>query len=90
MNSMVPEVHQGVHILHGDQVNTAAIATITTIRTTHWNIFLAPKANGTITTITRLYTNFRLVNKSHNLHAVTLKNQSIKTKKAPPLRTELF
>jgi hypothetical protein len=87
---MVPEIDQGIHILHSDQVNTAAISSIATIRTTHWNIFFTPKANGAITTITRLYTNFRLVNKSHNLHAVTLKNQPIKTKKAPPLRTELF
>jgi hypothetical protein len=81
---MVPKIHQGIHILHCNQIDTAAIAAIAAIRSTHGNIFFTPKANGAITTITRLYTHFRFVNKSHNLHAATLKNQPIKTKKAPP------
>jgi hypothetical protein len=84
MHSMVSKIHQGVHILHGNQIDTAAITAIAAIRTTHGNIFLAPEANGAIAAITRFYTYFRFVNKSHNLHAATLKNQPVKTKKAPP------
>jgi hypothetical protein len=80
---MVPKIHQGIHILHCNQIDTATVTAIAAIRAAHGNIFLTPKANSAIATITRLYANFRLVNKSHNLHAAKLKNQPIKTKKAP-------
>jgi hypothetical protein len=81
---MISKIHQGVHIFHGNQIDAAAIPAIAAVRAAHGDIFLAPEANGAIATITRFYTHFRLVNKSHNLHAATHKNQSIKTKKAPP------
>jgi hypothetical protein len=90
MYSMVSKIHQGVHILHGNQIDAAAITAVAAIRAPHGDIFLAPEADGAITAIPRFYTNFRLVNKSHNLRAATLKNQPIKTKKAPPKRSELF
>jgi hypothetical protein len=65
MHRMVSKVHQGVHILHGNQVNTAAIATVTAIRPAHRDVFLTPKTNSPITAVTRLYANFGLINKSH-------------------------
>jgi hypothetical protein len=75
MHGMVSKIHQGVHILHRDQIDTTAIAAITAIRAAHGNILLTPKANSAVTAITRLYTNFRFVNKSHNLHATLNTNR---------------
>jgi hypothetical protein len=84
MYSVIPKIHQGIYILHGNQINTSTVAAIAAVRASHRNIFFTPKANSTITTIARFYTNFRFVNKSHKLYTATLKNQPIKTKKAPP------
>jgi hypothetical protein len=90
MHGMIPKIHQSVHILHCNQIDTATITAIAAIRAAHGDVFLTPKADSPIAAITRFYTNFRLVNKSHNLHAATLKNQPIKTKKAPPMKVGAF
>jgi hypothetical protein len=86
MNSMVSKIHQGVHILHGNQINTAAITAIAAIWTTHGDVFFTPEANSAIAAITRFYANFRLINKSHNLHAATLKKPTDKNKKSPAMK----
>jgi hypothetical protein len=83
MYGMVTKIHQGIYVFHGNQIHTAAITAITAVRAAQGDVFFASKTNRAITTVTRFYANFCLINKSHKLHAAKLKTQAIKTKKAP-------
>src|SRR5690606_3750627 len=66
-------VDQGVEVFIGDQIHTAAITTVTTIRTTFGNKLLPAETHHAVTAFSCFYMDWRFINKLHGeLPGITL------------------
>ena len=65
MEAFETVIDQGVQVFIGNQIDIAAIATVSAIRTTVGNIQLPAKTDTTVTTVTGIDSNLDFINKLH-------------------------
>jgi hypothetical protein len=73
MHGLIAKIHQSIHIFSGYQINTAAIPAIPAVWAAERNIFFPAKGRFAIPAVACFYSDYRFVNKSHNVPIKTKK-----------------
>jgi hypothetical protein len=60
------KVGQRIHRRVSNEVDSAAMATIATVRPTPFHVFFTPETQAAVATVTGLYADCRFVNKFHS------------------------